>query len=110
MMIHWLGALPGTGFSTRSVMLTTSSSSVGWMAAQPDRDHCSGANRLRAHTLAPLDHPGQQRVPRVDEVAAEQHRERLVADMTGRAQHGVTEAARVALAHAVKRGQLGGRP
>jgi hypothetical protein len=44
----------------------------------------------------------------VDEVVAEQHRERLVAHVLGRAEHGVAEPLRVALAHVVHGGQLAG--
>ena len=44
---------------------------------------------------------GEQRVARVDQVVAEQHRERLVADVPRGAQHGVAEPERVALADVV---------
>ncbi len=61
-----------------------------------------------AVALAHLDHPGQQRVAAVDQVVAEQHRERLVADVPVGAQHGVAEPLRVALPHVVHGGQLAG--
>ena len=48
---------------------------------------------------------GEQRVARVDQVVAEQDRERLVADVAGGAEHGVAEAARVALADVVHVGE-----
>ena len=48
------------------------------------------------------------RSSRVDEVVAEEHRERLVADVLGRAQHRVAEALRVALADVVHGGELVG--
>ena len=52
----------------------------------------------------------EQRVARVDEVVAEQDRERLVADVLRGAQDGVPEAERVALAYVVHGGQLGAEP
>ena len=51
---------------------------------------------------------GQQRVAGVDQVVAEQHREGLVADVRGRAQHGVAETARVALAYVVHGREVAG--
>ena len=48
-----LGAEPGTGFSTRSVTVTTSSSAVGVMAAEPYWETCSGSTSISATTLPP---------------------------------------------------------
>ena len=48
----------------------------------------------------------QQLVAGVDEVVAEQDGERLVPDVVGRAQHGVPEAERLALADVVHRRDL----
>ncbi len=44
-----------------------------------------------AELVPDVDHPGEQRVLRIDEVIAEQHRERLVPHVLRRAQHGVAE-------------------
>src|SRR5690606_23994754 len=59
-----------------------------------------------AAAVAPLDveHRGQQRIARVDEVVTEQHRERLVADVRRTAQHSVAEPPGVALADVVNVG------
>ena len=68
---------------------------------------------MSAMTLPPccslhLDHAGQQRVARVDQVVAEEHGEGLVADVRGGAQDGVPETARVALADVVHGRQVAG--
>ena len=52
----------------------------------------------------------EQRVALVDQVVAEQHRERLVADVLLGAQHRVAEALRVALADVVDVGEVGSAP
>lgn len=59
-----------------------------------------------ALALLDLDHAGEQRVARVDQVVTEEDRERLVADVRCGAQHGVAEAARVALADVVHGGEV----
>ena len=51
--IQLLGAEPGTGFSTRSVTVTTSSSTVGVIAAEPYCETCSGSTSISATTLPP---------------------------------------------------------
>ena len=53
MTIQLLGADPGTGFSTRSVTLTTSASLVGEIAALPYCETCSGSTSISATTLPP---------------------------------------------------------
>ena len=60
---------------------------------------------IRASLL--VEHAREQRVARVDEVVAEEHGERLVADVHRGAQHRVAEALRVALAHEVDVGEVG---
>ena len=111
MIARLLGALL-FGFSTRSVTRTTSSSAVASTAAQPYNWICDGSTSISAMTLPPSRSctstmRDKQRVALVDQVVAEQHRERLVADVLRRAQHGVAEARRVALAHVVHRRQVG---
>ena len=61
-----------------------------------------------AELLADVDHPGQQRVARVDEVVAEQHRERLVPDVLRGAQDRVAKALRVPLPDVVHGGEIAG--
>jgi hypothetical protein len=104
-----LGASPGTGFSTRSVTVFGGRRDRG-AAVLGDllRVHLHQRDHAAAVPPAHLDHLGQQRVAAVDDVVAEQHRERLVAHVLGGAEHGVAEALRVALAHVVHGGQLAG--
>src|SRR5690606_7774406 len=66
------------------------------------RDHAA------AVPVPHLDHALQQLVAGVDHVVAEQHRERLVADVLARAVHGVPEPARLTLAHVVHDGEVAG--
>ena len=54
-----------------------------------------------------LEHPGQQNVAGIDQVVAEQHRERLVPHVHLRPQHGVPQPERIALAQVVHLGKLG---
>lgn len=63
-----------------------------------------------ALALLDLHHPGEQRVARVDEVVAEEHREGLLTDVGRGAQHGVAQALGVALAHIVHGGEVAGLP
>ncbi len=72
------------------------------------RVHFHQRHHAAAVALAHPDHPGQQRVTAVDDVVAEQHRERLGADVLGGAQDGMAEPLRVALAHVVHGGELAG--
>lgn len=66
------------------------------------RDHAA------ALALLDLHHPREERVAGVDQVVAEEHREGLVADVRGGAQHRVAETARGALAHVVHGGEVTG--
>ena len=66
--------------------------------------------KLPPYCCAGLQHALQQAVLGVDEVVAEQHRERLVADVLLRAEHRVAEALGVALPDVVHGGQLVGLP
>jgi hypothetical protein len=50
-----------------------------------------------AELVPDVDHPRQQRVPGVDEVVAEQHRERLLSHVLRRLQDGVTEPPGISL-------------
>ena len=100
------GASGGSGFSTRPVTRTTSPSGRrvdGRAAVHVDLlvRHLHQRHDPAAVLLLDLEHLLQQRVARVDQVVAEQDGEGLVADVALRAQHGVPEAARVALAHVV---------
>ena len=53
------------------------------------------------------EHRGQQVVVGADQVVAEEHGERLVADVVGGAQHRVTKPARRLLPHVAHAGKLG---
>ncbi len=106
------GAVPWAGFSTSPVTRTTSSSSVASTVATPYMWATAGSTSSSAITDAPalrlhLDHAREQHIALVDDVVTEQHRERLVADVHPRAQHGVAEPARIALAHVVHLGEVG---
>ena len=86
---------PGRASRPGRSRVTTSSSSVGSIAATPYSETWSESTSISATTraaelLADLDHALQQRVAGVDEVVAEQHGERLVADVIAprRAPHG----------------------
>ena len=78
------GASSGFGFSTSPVTARRRRSSVGSTVAMPYRWTSDGVDlQQRDDAGAALgllgDHPGQQHVPAVDDVVAEQHGERLVA-------------------------------
>ena len=60
----------------------------------------------RAGALVLGDHRRQQLVALVDQVVAEHHGEGRVADVGARAQHGVTEALRLALTNEVDVGEI----
>ena len=59
-----------------------------------------------AELVPDVDHPQQQRVVRVDQVVAEQHREGLVPHVLGCLEDGVAEARRVSLADVVHGGEV----
>ena len=106
MMARFDGASAAEGFSTRSVIRTTSSSAVVSTAAHPYRWICSAVylhqrDDGRGLRLADLDHAGQQRIARVDQVVPEHDGEGLVTDVLFGPQHGVAETLRVALSDEV---------
>jgi hypothetical protein len=100
-----LGASSTSGFSTRRVTRTTSSPSG--LAGGLDGDRAVRRNGLGAdveqrddRAAVPTlhrEHVLEQGIAGVDEVVAEQHRERLVADERLRLQHRVAEAEGLAL-------------
>ena len=99
MIARFEGASSRLGFSTRPVTRTMSGSSVASTAAAPYMWMWSGSTSMSATIVAPVrscsrDHGRQQRVALVDQVVAEHHRERRVADVRARARDGVTESLR----------------
>ena len=119
MMARLLGASSTGGFSTRPVTVTTSSPSPPVCSRRLDRDGAVLVDVLpadveqgddRAAVLG-LDgeHLLEQVVAGVDQVVAEQHRERLVADERRRLQHGVAEPLGLALPDEVHLRDVGGR-
>ena len=117
-MARLLGASSIGGFSTRPVMVTTSSPSPPVCVARLDGDGAVLVDVLpadvqqRDHRAAVLgldgEHLLEQVVARVDQVVAQQDRERLVADERGGLQHGVPEALGLALPDEVDLRDVGG--
>ena len=64
------------------------------------------ATTLRPNVLVRAQHLGQQRHRRMDQVIAQQHGERLVADVRLRHRHGVAQAERLLLPDGVDLGHL----